>query len=267
MHWILGIGAIFLASAGAAAWAHGHGAHRRPEAVIDDALAAAHLSPAQKEAIDAAREHVRETTKAAFAGHRGQVEQALDLFAADRLDTDKIAELRRAHQAQAKQIADAITLAVTDAHNALTRDQRQAVVQSLRTHVQEAGGHGGGRDKWAHKMMESRLNDALATVHATPAQKATLTQAAERLFASFAQNRRDHLSHVSQGLDLFAADRLDAKQVEQFRAQREQDFERHGDAMMDLIKTAHDTLSKDQRSALVGYMRAQMEQHHPEHDE
>src|SRR5262245_23634828 len=104
---ILKLGAIALALAGVllatrAAWArHGRGFHRgmfrgMVGAHVDEALDAARATPAQRDAIHAARDHVFATME---ESHRGRdFEKVLKLFEAERLDPAELGRLRGEHE-------------------------------------------------------------------------------------------------------------------------------------------------------------------------
>src|SRR5438045_492860 len=78
---------------------HGGGfAKRRVTRHIDAALDAVAATPAQRDAIHAARDHVFATIEETHRSHGGDLDQALALFQADKLDSAKIAELRARHQ-------------------------------------------------------------------------------------------------------------------------------------------------------------------------
>ena len=69
------------------------------------------------------------------------MEQALAIFEADTIDPAQLAALAAQHEAEHRQMADAITQSITEVHDVLTPVQRRAVADWLRTH--RPGGHGG----------------------------------------------------------------------------------------------------------------------------
>src|SRR5207247_1171056 len=80
------IGATAIAGRAFHHW-HGPGAMRRHvSAVIDGALGSARATPAQRSAIGAARDRAFATIEESHRGHRGDLDGALGLFEADRLD-------------------------------------------------------------------------------------------------------------------------------------------------------------------------------------
>jgi len=72
---------------------------------------------------------------------RGQhMAQALALFEADTLDPAQLAAFAAQHEAEHKQMADAITQAIGEVHDVLNPVQRRAVADWIRTH--RPGSHG-----------------------------------------------------------------------------------------------------------------------------
>jgi Spy/CpxP family protein refolding chaperone len=138
----LATGAAALA-AGGAAWAHGgpgphgwrHGMMKRMvTAAIDDALDAAQATPEQRAAIQAAHGRVTKAVESHWQTRQARMEELLALFEADAPDPARVAELRTRAEAEHRTIADALTQAITEAHDVLTPDQRRAVAAYVRAH-------------------------------------------------------------------------------------------------------------------------------------
>lgn len=187
------------------------------------------------------------------------------LFEADQVDQAAIARLRGEHEARMQKVVDAIVQAVSDAHDALTVEQRKAVVAWARAHhAEEMGrGHHGGRGAAFMKgMISSRIDEALDAVKATPEQKAKLASVRDRVFAAFQQmHEQDHTAHVEEVLRLFEADRIDQQKVAELRAQHMAQAKQLGDVVTQAAIEVHDTLTAPQRKALVEWVRA----NHPGH--
>jgi hypothetical protein len=60
------------------------------------------------------------------------MEEALTLFEADVVDAGRVATFRAQREAEHRQMADAITQAVTEVHDVLTPGQRKAVADWIR---------------------------------------------------------------------------------------------------------------------------------------
>jgi Spy/CpxP family protein refolding chaperone len=107
---------------------------------IEEALDAVGASQAQRNAIEAARDHVFSVIEETHTSEQGDLERAIALVEADRLDPAQIDALRAAHQANAAKVVDAIVQAAYDVHDALTAPQRKALVDYVRNHVRAGRG-------------------------------------------------------------------------------------------------------------------------------
>jgi Spy/CpxP family protein refolding chaperone len=261
------IALLFAAVAAAAlfaarAFAHGHGPFSwkgHLERKIDGALDAAKATPAQRASVHAAVEHVVTTAEDTHQGRGAEMEQAIALFEADKLDQAAIAKHRAAHEASAKKVSDAVVQAIFDTHDALTAEQRRAVADWARAqHAQHnmAGGHGDFRAEMFHKMISARIDDALDAIKATDAQRATAHAAAGRVFDAFSAAHKSRGADLERALALFTADKLDVKAVEALRTEHLAQMKHAGDAIVQAIGDVHDALDAGQRRALVEYLKA-----------
>jgi len=129
-----------------AAFAHGPGGggpqmmRRFASAMIDDALAAANVSADQRTAIYASRDRAFAAVEAQRQAQRTHMDEALTLFESDTLDPAQVAAFRAQREADRKQVAEAISQALTEVHDVLTPVQRKAVADWIRAH---RPGHGG----------------------------------------------------------------------------------------------------------------------------
>jgi hypothetical protein len=62
------------------------------------------------------------------------MDEALALFEAATVDPGRVATFRAQHEAEHRQVADAISQALVDVHDALTPPQRKAVADYVRAH-------------------------------------------------------------------------------------------------------------------------------------
>jgi Spy/CpxP family protein refolding chaperone len=129
------------------AFAHGMGGHGRPammkrmaSAMIDEALEPANVTPDQRAKIYAARDRAFAALQAQRQTRGAHMGEALALFEADTVDPARLAAFRAQREAEHRQIADAITQAITDVHDVLTPAQRKAVADWVRANHP---GHGG----------------------------------------------------------------------------------------------------------------------------
>lgn len=123
------------------------------------------------------------------------------------------------------------------------------------TALANAPGHfGPGHMK---QMVTARIVGALDAAKASPAQRASVGQARDRVFAAFEEERVDPREHMALALSLFEQDKVDTQQIAQLRAQQEQKREKIGDAIVDAIHQSHDALTQPQRKAVADYLRAE----------
>lgn len=132
---VLGVGLVTVV----AAFAHGgpggrHGAimKRFVSSVIDDALAPANISPEQRARIYAARDRAFAAVEAHQQTRRAHMDEALRLFEADVVDAGQLTAFRAQRETEHRQVADAITQALTEVHDVLTPAQRRAVADWIR---------------------------------------------------------------------------------------------------------------------------------------
>jgi Spy/CpxP family protein refolding chaperone len=132
---VLGVGLITTVAAfghGGPGGRHGMFMKRFVSSMIDEALEPANVTPEQRAKIYA----VRDRTFAAMEAHRQtrgtHMEEALTLFEADVVDAGRVATFRAQREAEHRQMADAITQAVTEVHDVLTPGQRKAVADWIR---------------------------------------------------------------------------------------------------------------------------------------
>ena len=103
-------------------------------AMIDDALAPANVTAEQRTQIYAARDRAFAAVEAQRQTRGGHMDEALALFEADTVDPGRVATFRAQHEAEHRQVADAISQALVDVHDALTPPQRKAVADYVRAH-------------------------------------------------------------------------------------------------------------------------------------
>ena len=146
---ILGAGAVVAAGlvTGAVAFAQGggpgfrHGMMKRmATAMIDEALEPAQVTPEQRATIYASRDRAFAAVEAQHRTRGTHMAEALALFEADVVDAGRLAAFRAQREAEHRQVADAITQALTEVHDVLTPVQRRAVADWIRAH---RPGHGG----------------------------------------------------------------------------------------------------------------------------
>jgi uncharacterized membrane protein len=134
---VVGVGLGLVTAVGA--YAHGgpggrHGAmmKRFVSSLIDEALAPAQVSAEQRTRIYAARDRAFAAVEAHRQTRHAHLDEALRLFEADTMDTGRLATFRTQREAEHRQVADAITQALTEVHDTLSPAQRKAVADWIR---------------------------------------------------------------------------------------------------------------------------------------
>src|SRR5262245_1798899 len=106
---------------------------------VDRALTVVRATPAQREAIYAARDQVVDAVKQMHDGTHGDMDKLLDLFTAEQVDRAKLQAMRGDLLKGMGQVADAALQALSDAHDVLTAPQRNKLVAQFRQHKPAAG--------------------------------------------------------------------------------------------------------------------------------
>src|SRR5439155_12420256 len=129
----------------------------------------------------------------------GEMEQALAMFEADKLDARAIQEHRARHEAELKKISDAVVQALFDAHDAFTAPQRKAIADAVR--AQHASGRAGFREQFMKGMISEHIEDALDEAKVTDAQRAKVNAARDRVFAVSGEIHAGRAADLSTALD------------------------------------------------------------------
>ncbi len=255
----VGVGATALAR-GAHEWHHGMFKAKVTEH-IDSALDAAKVTAPQREAIHAARDHVFATVEETQRGRGARMAQAVALFESDKVDPAAVAALRGEHQAEARKIGDAVVQAITDAHDALTAEQRKAMVEYVREHKPHMG-HGGehAAGGFLKHMASQRIDAALDAAKVDEAQRATIHAARDRVFAAFEAGHQNPGARIEEALALFGEDKLDQARIATLRAEHEAVAAKTAAVIEQAVIEAHDVLTPEQRRAVVEFVHA----HHGE---
>ena len=257
---VLGLSAVAVAREGHLG-KHGGWMEARANAHIEDALAAVKANPQQRAAVLAARDHLVEAFKDGHAGRMGALHEASELFASERLDEKRIAAARARHEAEAQKIGDAVVQAFYDVHDALTSNQRKALVEYVHGELPRSG-KGGWHVRLMTAMVDSRVDEALSELKATPDQRAKIVAAKDRVVAAFTAQHEGRQQKLEQILDLFAADKIDAARVKEMRAAHITEMRKVGDVIAEAVTELHNTLDASQRKQLVELVKTQAQRHH-----
>ena len=110
-------------------------------------------------------------------------------------------------------------------------------------------------------MVSERVDDLLDQIHATDAQRATVTAAVERVFAAISDGMSDHAAHFDDAIALFTADKVDAARLAALQADRQDKMQKIGDTIVQALGEVHDALDAGQRQQVADFVRS----HHPRH--
>ena len=125
--------------------------------------------------------------------------------------------------------------------------------------------HGGGGPGFRHGMMKrmatAMIDEALEPARVTPEQRAKIYAARDRAFAAVEAQHQTRQSHMAEALALFESDTVDAGRLAAFRAQREAEHRRVGDAITQSLTEVHDVLTPVQRKAVADWIRAHKHGH------
>lgn len=108
-------------------------------AVIDDALEHVQATPEQRAVAERARDRVFAVADEHHKSRGTHLQALLTLFESDRMTADEVGALRRGMEAEHAKIADAISASVVELHDALTPEQRKALVEYVKTHHPRRG--------------------------------------------------------------------------------------------------------------------------------
>jgi len=105
------------------------------------------------------------------------------------------------------------------------------------------------------------IDDALDAVAATAAQRDAVHAARDHVFATMAETHAAERGDLAEALTLWQADRIDPAALSALRARHQAAAKKTGDAIVQALSDAHDTLTAPQRQKLATYLRA----HQPPH--
>ena len=126
------MGAVTAFAHGGPGMRHGAMMKRFVSSLIDEALVPAQVSAEQRVRIYAARDRAFAVVEAHRQTRHAHLDEALKLFEADTMDTGRLASFRTQREAEHRQVADAITQALSEVHDTLSPAQRKAVADWVR---------------------------------------------------------------------------------------------------------------------------------------
>lgn len=226
---------------------------RRLTRHIDAALDAVNATPAQRDAIFAARDQVFDTLAANRQAEQAHLTAALALWESERMDPAALAALRADHQAAMKKTGDAVVQALSDAHDALTSAQRAQLATYLRAH--QPPKMDGARPFFKH-MVSERVDDMLDQIHASADQRTRVQAAVTRAVDAIHGGMGDHAARFDEAIAVFTADKLDGAKIAALQASHQAQAQKVGDAVVQALTDIHDTLDAGQRKQVADFIRS-----------
>jgi hypothetical protein len=250
----------FLTVRGALAFGHRKDVRAKIGQSVKQALDAVKASPAQRNQIQAAIDQVARTAEEAFGGAQGMpdFDELLDAFSRSRLDPRAIDALKLKRETRQKKLADALTQAFYDVHDALTRDQRSQLTDYARGRVEGRHMHA-FKQKLIDGFVNATVEDLLEQLAADEHERQVVHGARDEVLAAIHAAQDTKQASLDQLTALFRGDALDRAGVARFRAEKEAQVRAIADAVEHALTQVHDGLSADHRTKLVELMRARRE--------
>jgi Spy/CpxP family protein refolding chaperone len=117
--------------------------------------------------------------------------------------------------------------------------------------------HGARRGAWK-QMISNRVEAALDEIDATPDQRAKIGEAKDLVLQALDKKAQARRQAHPDFAALFAADKLDTDALYNFADRRAQDAKDLAQVIVPALKTAHDTLTPEQRKKVAQIVQ----QHH-----
>jgi len=237
------------------------GRHRDARAKVGQqvslALDAVKATQAQRTAVQAAVGEVMRSVEEAFGGTQGlpDFEEVLALFSRDRLDVRAFDALKVKRDARHKKLADALSQAFYDVHDALTREQRQQLLDYARGRVE-------GKHMRAFKQtmmtgfVHATVDDMLDQLSADEHERQVVHAAQDEVLAAIGKAHATKQASIEQIATLFRGDTVDKTAFASFRAEKEAQVHAIADVIEHAITEVHDGLSAEHRQKLVELVRA-----------
>lgn len=264
MKWMAAV-ALVVAAGAVPALAAGRGEHggwmqARVQAHLEEALAQAKATPAQQQAVFKERDALKELLRDGGKDHRQHMEQALDLFTADKLDTRAIAAERDQGLAHQQKMTHAVAAAAQRLHGQFSTEQRKALVAYVKSEM-PGQGHGGWRGRMMRHVIDGKIDDALAAVKANDAQRKQILAVRDSVLKAFEDQHAARRAELEQVLALFGSDRLDNAKIEALEQQHDARARDVADAIVRAATQVHDVLTPAQRKQLADFVRSQRHGH------
>jgi hypothetical protein len=228
---------------------------------LTHALDAAKATAAQRKQVEGVVEEVERRAEAMMNG-KADIDTLIDIFAQDRIDDHAVEAIKSRREASTHKLADALTQAFCQVHDALSHDQRQQIVDYAR-------GKAEGKNMRTFKaklmtgLVSAQIEDTLDQLVATDDERKVAHAARDEVLAAVTELQAHQESTVAQLSSMFSSDTVDKAAVAHFQAEKEADLHTLTNVIQHAIVSLHDSLSPAHRQKLVEIVRARRAHHMP----
>ncbi len=234
----------------------------RMQAQLEEALAQAKATPAQSAAVFKERDAMQAQRRSNGKARHGLHKAMADAFVADKLDPVAVARLREQSLQARNQGHELMLQALVHVHDVFSAEQRKALVAYAQNERPKL--HAGN---WQSRMMrhmaERKTDELLSKIQATPAQKATIVAARDKVLTTFEAQMGNHQAQMDETLQLFAAERMDNAKLEALATKRDAQARDIADVVVKAISDIHAVLTPAQRKQAADFL-SQMHREHGE---
>jgi Spy/CpxP family protein refolding chaperone len=234
----------------------------RIQAQLDDALDLAKATPAQRAAVTAERDRLISQWKPERGERKESVQELLALLQSDKPDPAAIAKLQRQHQTRVAELAKATKEAFVKLHSLFGPGQRKVLAAYVRDEMPSRQSN--WREKMAKFMVDRHLDEALAVIKATEAQKVQIRTLVEQGFDAERKAMQVAREDVEVALRQFEAAQLDPVALTALETKQLRASQARGERAATIAQQIHAQLTADQRKALAAHMQKAAKRFGPE---
>jgi len=232
---------------------------------VKQALDAVKATAQQRADVEKAISDVLRTAEDAFGGTQGMpdVDDILNIFQRDQIDTRAVAAIKSRREARHTKLADALTQAFYDVHDALSVEQRQQLTDYARGKVE--GKHiRAFKQRLIDGFMNATIEDMLDQLDAAASEREAAHAARDEVIGSIRQAQMTQQASLERLSGLFRDDAVDKAELARFRTEKEAQLRTVTDAFEHAIARVHAGFSAPHRQKLVEIVRARRA-HPPAH--
>jgi hypothetical protein len=251
---LVGLAALLMFAGPADALASKRVGRARIGRELTHALDAAKATSAQRKQVEGIVEEVERRAEAMMNG-KADIDTLIDIFAQDRIDDHAVEVIKTRRETSTHKLADALTQAFCEVHDALSRDQRQQVVDYARGKA-EGKNMRSFKAKLVSGLVSAQIEDTLDQLVATDEERKVAHAARDEVLAAVTELQAHQESSVAQLSSLFSSEKVDKAAINRFQTEKEADLRTLTNVIQHAIVSLHDTLSPAHRQKLVEIVRA-----------